>query len=378
MPPNTYLATIKFKVKRLVSIVFMLTCLLSQSVAQTTEVAPNFPGVTFRWSIGYAGHAGNQTIPAPVINTLYPAIDAFGPLTSISGAGAAGSVIHNSYGQGLNVGVHVGYMFNAYIGVELGIHYTQSTQVSAYQQTILYQPDSSNHPAPSGGYLDNQITTKAQSLTLAPTLVVAFSKPKFKIYPYIRAGVVLPVFTQITHNLTMNLDGYGATPTLVDAPYYLGGITTATYNTRPAFTAGVTGAIGMVWRPINFVNFFVELNGQYLNMKASSTTITEWTEDGYDQLAARGTYRTQFNYVKNLNGNSNNAQYNANYDINKPKQDISPVFPFNNIGFNVGVQLVLSKKVFKDEDGFDQDRSKKVKVVKAKKKKEADDARPAQ
>ena len=365
--------------KRILSIALMLTCLVCALRAQTVEVPPNFPGVTFRWSGGYAGQPGQtENIPAPVINTLYPAIDGFGALTNLSAAGALPRTIHNSYGQGFNVGVRVGYMFNAYIGIDLGITYAQSTTISAYQQTILYQPDTLNQPAASGGYLDNQITTKSQSLVLTPSIIAAFAKPKFKIYPYVRAGVVLPVYTQITHNLTMNLEGYGATPTSFYAPYFLGNITTATFQTTPAFMAGFTGAVGMVWRPINFVNFFVELNGQYLNIKAKSTTVTEWTEDGYDQLSARGPYRNQFSYVKSLNNSSNNAQYNTGYDATKPKQDISPVFPFSNIGFNVGVQLVLSKKIFKDLDGFDQDRTKKVKVVKVKKKKAADDAKGGQ
>ena len=62
-------------------------------------------------------------------------------------------------------------------------------------------------------------------------------------------------------------------------------------------------------------------------------------------------------------------KYNQSYNPNAPKQDISPVFPFSNLGFNVGVQLVLGKKVFKDFDGFDQDRTKKEKTPKVKKKK---------
>ena len=38
-------------------------------------------------------------------------------------------------------------------------------------------------------------------------------------------------------------------------------------QTSMLFTAGFTGAVGVVWRPVNFINFFAELNGQYLNMK---------------------------------------------------------------------------------------------------------------
>ena len=355
---------------------FLIACTCCQVYGQapvSVPSVPNFPGFTFRWAIGYAGQPGNsENIPAPVINSLYPGVDAFGPLSNISAAGSTPQIIHNSYGQGFNVGFRFGYMFNAYVGVDLGVSYSQSTTISAYQQTTFYQPDSANNPVATGGYLDNTITTKSMSIALSPSVTLAYSKPKFKIYPYARLGLTLPVFTQVTHSMTMVLDGVGATNTSYNDPYFIGNLTTVEMQTNMLFTVGFAGAVGVVWRPYNFINFFAELNGQYLNMKGRYTLVTQWNADGYDLTGYRGAYRLESEYVKSLNSHSNNAQYNANYDINAPKQDISPVFPFSNIGFNVGVQLVLNKKVFKDEDGFDQDRSKKVKVAKIKKKKVED------
>ena len=357
-------------------------CSVNGQGVVSAPVTPNFPGVTFRWAGGYAwAPGGGGNIPAPVINTLYPAIDVLGPLTNISAAGATPQVIHNSYGQGFNIGFRVGYMFNPYVGVDVGVSYAESTTISAYQQTIFYQPDSANNPVATGGYLNNTITTKSLSIVVSPAITFAYSKPKFKIYPYVRAGLSLPVFTQVSHSLSMALDGANATTTSYNGPYFIGDLTTVTMQTNMLFTVGVTGAVGFVWRPINFVNFFAEINGQYLNQKGRYTLVTQWNADGYDLTSYRGAYRMETNYVKSLSAQSNNAQYNANYDINAPKQDISPTFPFSNIGFNVGVQLVLNKKVFKDQDGFDQDRGKKVKVVKQpkpkKKKKKVEEVKPA-
>jgi hypothetical protein len=142
---------------------------------------------------------------------------------------------------------------------------------------------------------------------------------------------------------------------------------------------GFNGAVGVVYRPVNFINFFAEINGQYLNMKGNYTLLTEWTADGNDMLASRGPYREETIYVKSLNSQSNNAAYNPNYNPNQPKQDVSPVFPFSNIGFNIGVQVVLNTKVFKDQDGFDQYRGPKVKKVKkVKKKKKVEEVKPTQ
>ena len=353
---------------------FLFITMTCCSLNINAQSVPNFPGFIFRWTGGYAGQPTSQNISAPVINTLTPAIDQFGNLANINAPNGSNQLIHNSFGHGFNVGLRFGYMFNPYIGIDLGISYAQSINISAYQQTTLYQPDSAGNGVPSGGYLDNQITTQSKSLVLSPSIIFAFAKPKFKLYPYLRAGVALPVYTQITDNLKMILDGYGASTVTYNAPYFLGDITSVTMQTVAQFTVGFTGAVGVVYRPVNFINFFAELNGQYLNTKGKYTLTTQWSADGNDMLPYRGPYREETIYVKSLGSNSNNAQYNTNYDPNKPKQDISPLFPFSNIGFNIGVQLVLDKKVFKDQDGFDQDRTKKAKKVK----KKVEDVKPAQ
>jgi len=361
------------RVRRIVLLILLFT----GADAIKAQVAPNFPGFTFRWSGGYAWAPAAENIPAPVINTLTPAIDQFGSLANINVPNGTNQVVHNSFGHGFNIGLRFGYMFNPYIGVDLGVSYTESKTISAYQQTNLCQPDTSGNAVATGAYLDNTITAKSQSLVLSPSVILAYSKPKFKFYPYIRAGLALPVYTVITNKLDMVMDGYGATNITYAAPYFLGDLTTATYQTITQFTVGFNGAVGVVYRPVNFINFFAEINGQYLNMKGNYTLLTDWTADGNELAAYKGPYREETIYVKSLNSQSNNAAYNPNYNPNQPKQDISPVFPFSNIGFNLGVQLVLNKKVFKDQDGFDQDRTKKVKPVKKKKKKTDEEVKPA-
>jgi len=370
-------------VKRIVLLILSAISALGSfaQFANSVPLTPNFPGFTFRWSGGFGWQPGNnENIPAPVINTLSPSVDAltgFGPLTNIPAAGSPSQVLHNSFGHGFNIGFRFGYMFNPYVGVDLGVSYQQSTTISAYQQTIFYQPDTSGNSAPTGGYLDNQYTIKSLSVQLNPAVTFAYSKPKYKFYPYLRVGVVLPVYSQVTHTMNMTLDGVGPTPVSDNAPYFIGDQTTIIMQTNMLFTVGYTGAVGVVWRPVNFINFFAEVNGQYLNQKARLTSVTEWAADGTDLTPYLGGYRLETDYVKSLNAHSNNYYYNNNANVNQAKQDISPTFPYSYIGFNVGVQLVLNTKVFKDQDGFDQDRTKKIKPApKKKKKKKADEVKP--
>jgi hypothetical protein len=43
---------------------------------------------------------------------------------------------------------------------------------------------------------------------------------------------------------------------------------------------------------------------------------------GVDKLEERGKYRTKFIYTDKLDTESNNADYNPNYDRTKPKDDL--------------------------------------------------------
>jgi hypothetical protein len=315
-------------------------------------------GITFRWTGGFAGQVGNSYLPALAVNNQSYTADQWTNLAYVNDQLGTNIAVRSSYGQGINVGFKIGYMINRYVGVDLGVTYQSSSTFMASQTLTFYQPDSTGQSLPTGGYLSCQLSTKSQNLTLSPSVTASFDKPKFKCYPYIRAGLVLPVWTQISHNTTMNLIGvssYG----LDMAPYFLGSQTNVSLQTYGAFSVGFNGAIGAGFHANPFTTLFVEINGQYLSLKATQTNVTQWAADGQDLTGERGAYRLQFNYVNKLTASANNATYNTNYDINSPKQELSPVFPFSNIGFNIGVQLLLNNKIFKDKDGFEETRKRK-------------------
>ena len=90
------------------------------------QIVPNFPGFTFRWAGGYAWAPTAENIPAPLINTLTPAIDQFANLANINAPNSTNQLVHNSFGHGFNLGLRFGYMFNPYIGVDLGVSYAES------------------------------------------------------------------------------------------------------------------------------------------------------------------------------------------------------------------------------------------------------------
>jgi hypothetical protein len=306
-------------------------------------------GFIVKWSGGYAWSGNPKSENISCLNTDFknPGADAFVNMANSSDADGSYKAIHTSYGQGFNFNFRLGYMINPYIGIDLGVSYLKSASISCSQVHYLYI-DSSGVSIPTGGYMNCAISSTAQNISLSPAIVAAFAKPKMKFYPYLRAGLVLPVWTQIQQTIGIDLLGVTALPALSQAPYFLGQRTDATIQTQGKFALGFCASIGAIYRPLPYFGIFIEVNGEYLNLKASSSTITQWTADGYDLLSTRGPYRTQFNYVGSLSSSSNNAQKNSNYNPNNPKEDISPQFPFSNVGFNIGLQLLLNKELFND------------------------------
>ena len=121
---------------------------------------------------------------------------------------------------------------------------------------------------------------------------------------------------------------------------------------KATMSLGVSWSIGVRYTPKNlsFLSVFVESKGQWLNVRAGQTKITQYTSDGVDRLnnadatLNRPEYRQTINYVDALTSSSNNKDYNSNYDPNKPKQDTRITAPFSNIGIQVGIQLNFGKE----------------------------------
>ena len=178
--------------------------------------------------------------------------------------------------------------------------------------------------------------------------------------PYARMGISMPVYGGLTDHVT--IDQNSGIPTLVRAPYFLGAHTVVTLTTQGALSLGINGAAGLKYNIFPFLSVFAEVNGQYLTTRAKSSKITQWDADGVSQISNRGVYRTQFNFVDQLNGTSNNKQYNTNPNDpninNKPKDDIGPTGSFSNLGLNVGLTFNLGKRDLKKDTDKDKTASK--------------------
>ena len=331
----------------------LLTALLSITLLTT-----HAQEVTVRLSGGYAGPGllNTENVLGPKVEPATATVDNLVNMANINDSTKTNKPVHGSYGTGGNVTLAVGYMFNNYIGLELGVSYAHSSNISCSETRVV----PGLFPA---AYIYGNITSNSYALAILPSLIITGAKTGWKVYPYGRFGIVLPVAGKLTDNLTIN-----SPLPLTNSPTFLGNHTDVQLVTEATLSLGFGGAVGVAYRPLPFMSIHAEINGQYMNVRGKSSTVTKWNMVGVSALptaahpegtsATRSIYRTQFTYVDQLTPTSNNAQYNNNYDPKKPKEDLRPTVPGSNLGFNIGVTFYLSKKTLK-KDGTKKEATKK-------------------
>lgn len=316
---------------------------------------------TLRFAGGYAwpGITHTQGVMGPKVDPLSPDKDGLLPMSNMNDSIPSIQTVYGSYGKGMNFTFAFGYMINPYIGVEMGVSYLKSAKITCDQtrqlstQTGFGQPPSfSTIPF----FMNAHIETSAFGVSLMPSVIVRGQKPGWKVFPYGRVGISMPVFGGLVHDITIDVDKevFDNYPTLVNsiynAPYFLGKQTRVKLKTEGTVSIGVNGAMGIAYNPIPLITISAEVNGQYLVTRAKSAKITQWDSEKADgtvvsRINDRGVYRTEFNFVDKLDNTSNNEDYNSATDKTKPKDDVRPTGPFSNLGFNIGICINLSKSI---------------------------------
>jgi hypothetical protein len=296
------------------------------------------------------------------------------------------SVIHDSYGRGANFSAEVAYVFNPYIAIGLGVNYLFGATITSTQ---LY---GNNFPATLGPNTLITESTRAYGLNLLPNVTIYGAKPQWKVKPYVRVGLAVPIAGNVVHDIH------------VHSPNAL--LNTAELNsdlrveTESKFSVGFNAALGVSVTPIPLISIFAEVTNTYLNVAAKASTLTKYTVDSRDLSTGETTsadrlkgtgklptlitalggdnnpltqYSRVIEFVDDLNTSSNTTDYGKQRDAsgthtNDPTyvnekanhEQIRQFAPFSNIGINVGISFNLSKKIFKDPFG------KKAAAAKAK------------
>jgi opacity protein-like surface antigen len=332
--------------KKLLFITICTFCLLSvqKAKAQEEETDKKKIGLYVRANVGY----GFATTP------------------EVQGAERDGITAINIYGTtepGVYPGMALGYMFNDYVGVELGAAYALGKDKL---QDITYET------LGLPGIADDLLTTiteynfRTKQLRLTPAVVV---RSKGKIAPYARFGMMIPVAgrTYTDVRATVNSQEIDIADLGLPIPFpgtiKIDGTVDAKGETQGAFSFGWDSSLGLDVQVHDMISVFAELHAVSLTIKSKQTDITEYNaniqltglplslEDALDLLPP-GTvdlpplsfdemteYDKVVMYEDMLDGSSNNSDYNANYDPNQPMDDLAQRQSYSSLGINLGVKV---------------------------------------
>jgi hypothetical protein len=278
--------------------------------------------------------------PDPAYSTILPLV--MQDLSDTSGGQFIANV-GDGYARGVNLTITGGYMINPYFGVEMGIAYLKGANIKSTSKT-------SDSPLLGVNSILNT-TTSSFGLSLMPALYLRAAKPEAKVAPFARLGLSLPVYGATHHELN------------IDAPNsVLGNVASVIkVKTESTVSLGVNGSVGINYTPIPLISIFAEMNGQYLFVRPQKSTIEKYdlTINGSTQntLAGLTKYSTVTEFVEKIDENSNTERFGKGriaspvpggeyVDEDKPRQALRTGANFSAIGFNVGVVINMSKKIF--------------------------------
>lgn len=220
--------------------------------------------------------------------------------------------IWGSMGQGLPMGLKVGYYFNDNLGIELGINYWIGAEQTAADVSM------------TSGYT-NKVTAKSSQLRLLPQLVY---RSDMGIYG--RFGLVMPVSGSTVAT------GEEVTPT----PN--GNVTTNSESQyKGSFSTGFAGAFGYSYEVSDNMSLFGELEYIGLSIKGKTSEVTKYEVNGSDLLSSMTTIQKETNYVDKLDKTSNNGSYNTAPDAAKPLDDLRSSTGYSSLRFNVGITMAF-------------------------------------
>ncbi|UII19364.1 outer membrane beta-barrel protein [Fulvivirga ligni] len=160
--------------------------------------------------------------------------------------------LRGTLGVGYKVGGVAGYMFNDYIGAELGVYYFHGSE-----QTIGELSTPAFHSSE---------TAYIRGVDVAPALVVT---PGFDgVNPYARVGLLIPVagdLTIKTNATQMNYEGSGQDL-----------MVSAVSEVQPKFSLGYNAAIGVLFPIKTGVDLFAEAEFKSLTLKSDKAEIKSY------------------------------------------------------------------------------------------------------
>ena len=218
------------------------------------------------------------------------------------------SNIYGTLGQGIPLGLKVGYFFNDNLGVELGMNYFMSSTLTKADVNMT-------------GYTQNT-TVKSTQIRLMPTLVY-----KTDMGVYGRFGMLVPV----------------GGSTIATSKFVTGGATTDIEQSfSGSFSIGFVSSLGYEFALNDNIKLFGEVEYVGLQIKGKSASMTKYTVNGTDKLASIPTYSKETNYVDELTSSSNNNTYNPAPDMSKAADELNSTSGYSAVRINIGISYYFN------------------------------------
>ncbi|MCX6258152.1 MAG: outer membrane beta-barrel protein [Bacteroidia bacterium] len=210
--------------------------------------------------------------------------------------------VNASLGKGFTCEGTFGYMFNKYIGAELGVSYLSGAKTKATQ---TYQDETDVY------------CLSSNMLRINPSIVIACNFDK--INPYAKFGLVLGCGSIFYDN--NNTDSTGDVSVLKEKLY--GG-----------YALGLSSAVGITYKLCNKISLFAEINMVNLSYSPTKGKVTQSTDNGVDNLPNMTTYQKEIEFVDSYTNSSNTPP-----DVKSPNHVLKQYFPFGSFGATLGLRI---------------------------------------
>lgn len=225
-------------------------------------------------------------------------------------------------GAGLTGGLTLGYLFNQYMGVEVGAHYYGGAL------TVLEQTDPPS-TASSSYTSEYKQSFKGMSIALSPAFVLKTDYDVVNVFtamgPVVGLASAFQRELSLTHQQLTAPNTYKE-QTVKQQTEYTGGL-----------CFGVRGTIGLELLLTEKLALLADVTYMGLNYSPNKSVITRYEVDGKDQLASMTTRDKETEYVDSYS-TMGNAQ-----DPNAPRKSTpNSVMPFTNTAVNIGFRIYFA------------------------------------
>jgi len=230
--------------------------------------------------------------------------------------------LNGTLGGGYKFNVTAGYMFNKYVGAELGFNYFSGNDKTIGKLTTPL--------------LQSKETARIQGLDIIPAVYIT---PGFsKLNPYARIGMIMTAAGTLDINTTVNQTNGGGPGTDIHVD--------AKSEVKSKFSVGFAGALGLTYPISNKFQVFGEVEFKNFSIKSKSAEIKEYrttaVTNGQEvlvpgqQLIDLPVSERKFTFSDNYTYNMGDAE-----DQGSPRKVPTQYVNTGGIGINVGIRYSL-------------------------------------